>query len=196
MAIITLNNNSLSGVTALPAGVGGSLVKLAETSASSISSVDLNGYFTSDYDIYKVYIDGIVSNTNGNYLGLQFNTGSYTTQTTSYWSASASAYVGSTSGISYTGSNNTNYIKLSDDFSSTSNRSGTIDLTVYNPLSTTYTKGVTFNFQGGEGSIDRTRDGAGGGIWNNTTAITGLHFFNNQGSTFSARKIRLYGIKN
>ena len=50
MSIITLNNNSLSGVTALPAGVGGKVlqvVTLAKTnsfSTTSSSFVDITGF--------------------------------------------------------------------------------------------------------------------------------------------------------
>ena len=49
MAIITLNNNSLSGVTALPAGVGGKVLQVVQTvkndvfSSASASWVDVTG---------------------------------------------------------------------------------------------------------------------------------------------------------
>mgnify|MGYP003120168082 CR=1 FL=1 len=43
MAIITLNNNSLSSVTALPAGVGGKVLQIQTTFKSSVSTVSTNG---------------------------------------------------------------------------------------------------------------------------------------------------------
>jgi hypothetical protein len=175
----------------------GAMVFLAETSCSAVTSVDMNGYFTSDYDVYKFFIDGISTSVNGRYLALQFNTtGSYTTQTSSYYSVSAMGYIGASDSVTQIGTNNGAKILLSDDQSSTSSRSGTVDLTIYNPLSTSFTKGVTVTFQGGEGSIERTRCGAGGGIWNSTTAVTGVRFMNDQGANITIRKIRMYGIKN
>jgi hypothetical protein len=42
MAIITLNNNSLSGVTALPAGVGGKVLQVVNGSTSSQIGVTAN----------------------------------------------------------------------------------------------------------------------------------------------------------
>tara|TARA_R110002126_G_C10292890_1_gene486211 strand:- start:168 stop:782 length:615 start_codon:yes stop_codon:yes gene_type:complete len=176
---------------------GGSMVLLAETTCSGVTSVDMNGYFTSDYDVYKFYLDGITVSVNGRYLALQFNTtGSYTTQTSSYYSASPMAYTGASADITYIATNNGTHIRLMDDNSSTTSRSATIDLTIYNPLSASYTKGTTYIFQGGEGSVERTRNGAGGGMWNSTTAATGVRFMNDQGSNISIRKIRMYGIKN
>lgn len=57
MAIITLNNNSLSSVTSLPAGVGGSMVLIKTQVASGVSSVIFdhgsNGVvFDNTYDQY------------------------------------------------------------------------------------------------------------------------------------------------
>ena len=53
MAIITLNNNSLSSVTALPAGVGGKVLQVVQTSktdtftTTSLSFVDITGFSAS-----------------------------------------------------------------------------------------------------------------------------------------------------
>ena len=38
------------------ATVSSDYVKLASTSASNVSSVDVNGYFTADYDRYVIYL--------------------------------------------------------------------------------------------------------------------------------------------
>ena len=42
MAIITLNNNSLSSVTALPAGVGGKVLQVVSTANSTLAQVSTN----------------------------------------------------------------------------------------------------------------------------------------------------------
>jgi hypothetical protein len=60
MAIITLNNNSLSSVTALPSAIDtGSLILLNEASgASSIAQLDIDStYINSTYNNYKLYLN-------------------------------------------------------------------------------------------------------------------------------------------
>jgi hypothetical protein len=53
MALTKINNNTLSAITGLPAGVGGSMVKLATQTASADSSIE----FTTGIDsTYKKYI--------------------------------------------------------------------------------------------------------------------------------------------
>jgi len=44
MAIITLNNNSLSGVTALPAGIGGKVIQVVTSSTSTVTSTTSSTY--------------------------------------------------------------------------------------------------------------------------------------------------------
>lgn len=175
------------------ATVSSDFVKLAETSASNVSSVALNGYFTSDYDVYKIYVDGVYGSANA-YATLTFNTtGSYTEQTSNYYfimgsyvdSASAATtafdYAYSSSRISY------NYIPA------TQAQGGVTEMTIYNPLSTIYQKYVTGNTSGYYSSA------AGyigfSGAWKDATAVTGLTFKMSTGNIY-ARKIRLYGIKN
>ena len=66
MAIIRANNNTLSGVTALPTAVStGSLVKLSSSTASSSSEVVFdNTVFTSTYKSYMIRINDFVLSTN------------------------------------------------------------------------------------------------------------------------------------
>ena len=45
MAIITLNNNSLSSVTSLPAGVGGKVLQVVQTFKSDSFSSTSDGFF-------------------------------------------------------------------------------------------------------------------------------------------------------
>jgi hypothetical protein len=55
MALTKINNNTLSGITGLPAGVGGSMVKLSETivAGSAASSIDFtSSIISSTYDTY------------------------------------------------------------------------------------------------------------------------------------------------
>jgi hypothetical protein len=59
MAIIKPNNNTISAITALPAGVGGNLVLLNSASgSSSIAQLDIDStHINSTYDNYKLYLN-------------------------------------------------------------------------------------------------------------------------------------------
>jgi len=69
MAIITLNNNSLSSVTALPAGVGNGLVKLLSITASDDTVITFDSTVITDaYDIYMMTFRDIDLGTDGTNL--------------------------------------------------------------------------------------------------------------------------------
>lgn len=186
-----------SGATALEFGsVSSDFVKLAETDASNVSSVSLNGYFTSSYDIYKIYIDGVYGSSNNQYTKITFNTtGSYTEETSGYYAVMGSYryHVDDSHNAVFNSEENASSMPFLYTQTSASN-SGSAELTLYNPMSTTYPKMIT-------GSVilahaDYTGAAGFTGYWNGTsTAITGIRFKQNSGNIY-ARKIRLYGIKN
>ena len=184
-----------TGATALEFATpsSGAMVFLAETSASNVASVSLNGYFTSDYDVYKIFIDGLYGSTT-QYATMTFNTtGSYTEQTSGYYFVLGS----------YTDNSNTSGAVWNSNFSTsrfefnynntTQAQAGVSELTIYNPMSTTYYKFVTGNSSGHDTSYAGW--GSFSGAWKSATAITGINFKRVTGNLY-ARKIRLYGIKN
>ena len=174
----------------------GAFVFLGETTASNVASVDLNGYFTSDYDIYKIFIDGLYGSTNDVRVHMQFSTGSYTVQTSNYYSANVVGYQNNGAQGSYgEGVFNGSHCIICEYLSSTSTQQSNIELTLYNPLTTSYVKSYSNAFRGTIGNITGTRVGCGGGSWNDTTAITGVRFLMASGN-ISARKIKIYGVKN
>jgi hypothetical protein len=174
----------------------GSFVFLGETTASNVATVDLNGYFTSDYDIYKIFIDGLYGSVNDVRTHMQFSTGSYTVQTSNYYSANVAGFQNNGSQGSYgEGVFNDSYAIICEYISSNSTQQSNIELTLYNPLTTSYVKSYSNAFSGRIGNITATRSGCGGGSWNDTTAITGVRFLMASGN-ISARKIKIYGIKN
>ena len=186
-----------SGATALEFATASSdFVKLAETTASNVSSVSLNGYFTTDYDIYKIYVDGIYASADG-YAGITFNTtGSYTQQTSSYdYVMGAYRDVNTDAeGASYDNGDNQAYIRFLQSGTSITT-GGSVEFVLFNPMSTTQYKMVAGS------AVFRNASYISGtgfcGSWNTTTAITGINFkMTSGGGNLYARKIRLYGIKN
>jgi len=185
-----------SGATALEFATpaSGSFTFLAETSASNVASVSLNGYFTSDYDVYKIFIDGGYGASQTT-CTMTFNTtGSYTEQTSNYYFMFGG----------FLGSDNTHYPIFDTSYSSTTKmmfnyfsttqaQGGVSEITIYNPLSTTYHKYITGNSS--SHTVSYAGFGTFNGGWRDATAITGVNFKMSSGNIY-ARKIRLYGVKN
>lgn len=173
----------------------GSYVFLGETSATNVATVDLNGYFTSDYDYYEIYLDGVYGSSNAQPLYMRVaTTGSYTVDTGSNYGF-ACVYATSGAGSSTEGGTGQSLIRLNQQLSNTNSYGGGFKITVYNPSSTSSYKIFTSNFFGGAGDVGDINSGAGGGVYKSTTAITGIRFYLNTGNIY-ARKIKIYGVKN
>ena len=187
-----------SGATALEYATpsSGAFVYLGETSASNVATVDLNGYFTSTYDYYQIYLDDMYTVSNAQVIRMQFaTTGSYTVQTSGYYSAAAvglNSASGSAAGAD--GVWNSSSAVVAWNLSSTSTQTSNAILTIFNPMGSNV-KTYVSTFNGAYSNIAEIGNGVYGGRWNSTTAITGLRFFANSGNLY-ARKIRMYGIKN
>ena len=176
----------------------GSFVFLGETSASNVSSVSLNGYFTSDYDIYKIFIEGLYGSSNDAGVKITFNkTGSYTEQTDSY--AGALFYLlatGSNSGsTSYDANLSTTHIFGSYSNSADSYNGTSFDITLYNPLGSNNHKILTFLSNNNSGELTRQIVAIGSGMHRVQSAISGIRFKMGSGNIY-ANKIKIYGVKN
>jgi hypothetical protein len=168
-----------SGATALEYATpsSGAFVFLGATGAqSAVATIDLNGYFTSDYNVYKIFVDGLFNATNnGSFRMKVATTSSYTLQTSNYNVTEAE------------------FGSMSTALGTTVARNSAVEITIFNPLGTTGRKCFLVHAVGGFN--DDTPQGLFGyNIWNSTTAVTGLRFYSN-GNT-SVNNIRLYGVKN
>jgi hypothetical protein len=185
-----------SGATALEYATpsSGAMVFLAETSASNVASVALNGYFTSSYDVYKIYIDGVYGSSTA-YASVTFNTtGSYTEQTSSYCFVMGGYREtnANTEGSIYNSGDSASYISFLQAENSIT-AGGSAEFVLFNPMSTSHYKLITGNISSRISGYIHTTGFCGS--WDNTTAITGITFKMSTGNMY-ARKIRLYGIKN
>jgi hypothetical protein len=172
------------------------MIFLGETSASNVATVDLNGYFTSSYDYYQIYLDSIYATTNTANIRMQFaTTGSYTVQTSLYYSAVnfVNSYNGGQGTVTDGNWNSTSMI-ITTSISSTSTNTSNAVVTIFNPMSSNY-KSYMSSFDTAITNIQDTFTGTAAGRWKDTTDITGVRFFPNAGNIY-ARKIRIYGIKN
>jgi len=183
--------------------VSSDFVKLATTENIDANTFDVNGYFSSTYDIYKIYINGVYwQNNNQDTVGLRFATGaSYTVSTSDYVHAVLMAYSDSSQNV---GSGSTTFSgnvynqgqiyigRNSGGYNANSNNN--YEITLYNPLGSKW-KYIFSNFTAYEDNASPFMPGFTGGIWQNTTPVTGLRFFGRSGNDFKADKLTLYGIK-
>jgi hypothetical protein len=194
-------SNYLRGDGAWNTPPAGAMVFLGETTASNVASVDLNGYFTSDYDVYKIFLEGWYTHATGNNrMSFRYNTGSYTTQTTSYYSAFDSASIASDTTAGELGRGTWDGSRADFGFSdatsnSTSQRRGVIELTLYNPRTTSYYKHSLTSCGAFADSQTYMYKFDGYQSWLSTTEVTGIRFLSASGN-ITVNKIRLYGIKN
>jgi hypothetical protein len=183
-----------SGATALEFATpaSGSFVFLGETSASNATSASLNGFFTSDYDVYKIFVLGLLSATDGQPLYVRFaTTGSYTEQSSGY----SFSIVECNGTVTYEYGTAQSQIRTNYVMSNTAGAQSNLDMTLYNPNRGDQYKSMTWNFFGQSGNISQFTSGSGGGLWKDTTPITGLKFFAASGNLY-ATKIKIYGVKN
>ena len=186
-----------SGVLSFSSPSAGSFVYLAETDASNVATVDLNGYFTSDYDVYIIYIDGLYGTVNDASTYFRFATGSYTVQTSNYrysgaWASDNGA---GTSNVSWAGTfNNGSEVNFTQGSSNTSSNIVNSEIVIYNPLGSAYTN-FTMRGYSPNGNLSYNTSLHSAGQWTDTTAVTGIRFFKSSGNIYF-RKARLYGIKN
>jgi hypothetical protein len=171
----------------------GAFVYLGATgSQSNVASVDLNGYFTSDYNIYKIFIDEMYKSgsSDGEWLRIRANTGSYTTQTSSYKNALARVR-GNLQDIQFDVSSAYWQFAL---LSTNSNYKSSAEVTIYDPLQTTAYHTMTAFAMHWNGAGNQNMSVLGG-AWESTTAITGLNFSASADNIY-VTNIRIYGVKN
>ncbi len=186
-----------SGATALEyQTVSSDYVLLASTSASNVATLDLNGYFSSTYKNYKLFVEGYYGTTDANNFKLRFaTTGSYTVQTSSY--SDISGWAGVNSGGEGTGSTTGGFNTGTGIFighnSSNSTYRGNTEITIFDPLQTSYYHSIIAltHYWNGSGTLRASHTS---GVWENTTAISGIRLYMESGNLY-AGSIKLYGIK-
>jgi len=206
MALIRLNNISLSEVTALPATVPtGSLTLLSTATASASASLSFNStYINSDYLVYKFEFINIHSSAIAKFtfnlsvdLGSNYNVTKTTTLFTAY-------HYENDGGDVLTYDNDNSDLAQSTAFQSliyynqnTDNDSATSGtLTLFNPSSTTYVKHfiATSNSMHTGGANIFQANSYVAGYGNTTSAVNAIRFQMSSGNIDDGI-IKLYGIK-
>jgi hypothetical protein len=177
---------------------GGAMELLHTATGSNVSSIDIDGYFTSDYDHYKLIYSVYAATSNTDTMIRIMQGGSVITASNYWFAGSAWYYDGTYSQASTAVGFNTNYIGIaSSDNTADSEYPTTGEMLFSNPLSTTQNTTMTTTSIGynsvSPASAIRSWNYAGIYI-SPSTATSGISFGYIGGNIYGT--IRLYGMKN
>ena len=176
----------------------GSMILLATTSASSVASFAINGYFSSAYDVYKLFLINV---SEGAYdVRVRINTtGSYTAQTSNGDYHYTFTRLDGNESNTYSREDASQYnsqgsLMMGRMFNVSGERSNS-EITIYNPTNTDKRKILTSVFGGYSNASGNLSTGTSAGVYRQNTAITGLTIFAQVGN-ITVDKVQLFGIKN
>ena len=204
MSIVGCNNNSLSAITSIPAGIsGGSLNLISTQTASSSSTVSFTSGIDSTYKeyIFKFYDIHPGNNDSNNRLSFQGDTGTNTNYNQSITSTHFRAYHnegGSGQGVGYRTAtdqaNGTSFQPLGEGIGAgVADESSSGELYIFEPSSSVFVKHFLARTHIYSDN-NETVDSFVGGYFNTTTALTRFQFKMSSGNIDSGT-IKLYGIK-
>ena len=201
MALISVSNNALQNITAVPASVpSGALVLLSTQTASSSASLSFTSGIDSTYDSYVFkFIDIHPQTDNVNFqFNLSTDSGSNynVTKTTTFFRAGHNE-ADTDSGLEYATSSDlaqsTSEQLLNENLGADGDQSCTGTLTLFNPSSTTYVKHFisvvnSYRFN------NQTQQAFVAGYGNTTSAINAIRFQMSSGNIDDGI-IKMYGVK-
>ena len=178
--------------------VSSDYVKLATGTIGSVGSISIDGYYTSDYDYYKLIFMNIRNDTANRQFRWRFNSSGSPLTGTNYRFIHSGAYIDSTAATTtnHTGGWNTDFFATNWDLSTGTDRGSQIEIDLYDPLSTTNNKFCYYRFIMDSQDTAYTTSLSGGGYYNGnyTSAFSGITIFP-QGGNFAGGMWKLYGIK-
>ena len=191
-------NSSANGLET--ASAGGSLVKIASTTASSSSSISFTSGLTSTHKEYIFMFNNIHPASDGQqfFFNMSADSGSNynVTKTTSYFYIQHAEGGGSEAFAYDTGSDvaqSTGYARIAESIGNDNDQSTSGFLHLFEPSSTTFVKHFMTGFNVVNAS-DQILTTYSGGYANTTSAINAIDFKVNSGNIDSGT-IDMYGVK-
>jgi len=172
---------------------GGGLIYLAKVTASGSSTVDFLNNFSSTYDNYVIFMDGVIMSTeNVGVLHIRTVTGGSSVQTGANYSYCFSARTDAGADNHHNGSGQI-YAKIQPVGTGTGtgeNYGGRIEIYGVNEASNYTLANVQYSIFGKD---ERVESGHGAFCWEVVTAVTGVQFVPNTG-TISEGNFTLFGV--
>ena len=169
-------------------------VKLFSSTPTNVSTIDINGYFTSDYDTYIIYAQNYFGVSGGGYLRIRGMVSGSAVTSSDYYTSAKGKYSqsGSSGDINEAGWAADN-MRLEGNKGSSYTYSGSSTITIFNPLSTSMAKVIT-QVSSGFRSSTQYESVIGGGALNTTSALSGVQLSWNSGNV-TMSKLAMYGVK-
>jgi len=194
MAITKLVSDSLG------AGVGGSMVKLAETDVvTNTANVDFDStIITSTYKVYKIFCTGILVDTDNTNVAVRVSTdgGSTFDSTSIYDRITLNPYSGgSNDAISsrYSSTSNMPLSNIASQGNSANEEHGEYEFTIFNPSATNSWK--IFTVTGGFVDYNNDRRMSFATYhYRSASAVNGIRFLNSSGNNIAGGKFVVYGV--
>jgi len=200
MALISVSNNALQNITAVPASIPtGALILLSTQTASSSASISFTSGIDSTYDSYVFKFINCHPATDGVFFHVNFRDGdtAYDAVKTTTWFRALHSEDNSienlTYDVAYDLAQSTSAQRLTGSLGNGNDESISGELTLYNPSSTTFVKHFIYR-----GAAYFNANGAfdifSAGYCNTTTAIDGVQFTMSSGNIDDGI-IKMYGVK-
>ena len=194
--------NNLGTVTAGNVDALNAVVKVASGNFTAVNEIDVQGCFTSSYNIYKLYLMG--GSGNAGYRRIGFLNSSNALITSTYYMRNKQEYSASTSGItswdasstlSAADQNSTEGFQVDNTWQiDTSTEECHLEMVIFNPLNTTKLQHVMWKASMRATSYVVLSDGHG--VCNSTTAKHGLRIQKDGSNTWTATgSWALYGYR-
>jgi hypothetical protein len=201
MALISVSNNALQNITAVPASVAsGALVLLSTQTASSSASLSFTSGIDSTYDSYVFKFYNIHPQTDTSEFDFQASTDGGSTYATTLTSTVFFAqHHENDTGTKFEynsgedSAQSTDFQTLFINQGSDADENGSGTLTIYNPSSTTFVKHFISRCHNNHYD-NRTGDVYVAGYFNTTNAINAIRFQFSSGNIDDGI-IKMYGVK-
>ena len=174
-------------------------VKLANGTVGNVASFSIDGYFTTDYDFYRIILMNLRNDTASRQLRWRVNQGGSAMTGSNYRFGTAGEYTHTNGTTDYNkvGGWGTDFFYNGWDLSTGSDRGSQYEYDIYDPLSTTNNKYIGFK------QLQDVTDASyfsymqGGGYYNDGggTALSGMTFFPQSNNFNTGGKWVLYGFK-
>jgi len=178
------------------ASAGGSLVKIASTTASSSSSISFTSGINSTYKVYMFFFNNLHPQTDDTKLVFQTTTdgSNFNTTLTNTYFLARNQEDNSSRALGYSADDEqaqgTAFQRLNESTGSDNDQSVSGHMHLFEPSSTTFVKHYISRTMS---IFDRATDVFGAGYFNTTSAITGIQFKMSSGNIDSGT-ITMYGV--
>jgi len=165
------------------------------TEASGVASIDLENWYSSDFDEYQIELFNLIPATDAAKLYMRMSTNGGTSYDSGANYGTAVFYIRDSSSSTSLGDNDgANQILLSDGLSNTQAQGGVNgELKLFNVDSTTFYKGLNFHLSMIHSTLDYLYNMIGTARYYSTSAVNAFQFLMDSGNITGT--VRVFGVR-